>query len=106
MRFTAFSLALYLSLLVLFPCQDLASTVCTGSDAVGQQDGQDCPDQQDNCTALCFCSCCGVMAEAPPTPHALVIVLPLPPQGQTRPAYAPDWKVIDPAGGDLQPPRA
>ncbi|WP_116106983.1 DUF6660 family protein [Lewinella sp. IMCC34191] len=106
MRYGALSLAFYLVLLALTPCQDLETTPLAGCDGYSLQNDHDTPDHHDDCTPLCVCSCCGVLADTPPVLVALAVMQPLPPRGQSNPVYVPAWKLIDLPGRDIQPPRA
>ncbi|MGB3798940.1 MAG: hypothetical protein WA952_03945 [Lewinella sp.] len=106
MRLSVSSMTLYLCFLALTPCQDVKTTASAGAEAITVQDKHDSPDHDDDCTALCVCSCCGVLAVTPPTVGALAVIQPLPPLGQSDPDCVPGWKPIDLSGRDIQPPRA
>ncbi|THH39658.1 hypothetical protein [Neolewinella litorea] len=99
-----FLLALQMTFLALAPCGDLLSGAECG-DPVERSDHES-PDHDDDCTPFCCCSCCGMLAEAPPALAVLEEALPIPPAGSTHPVCSPDWKTIVPTTGLGPPPRA
>ncbi|NJB86070.1 hypothetical protein GGR26_001838 [Lewinella marina] len=103
MRVALLLLALQMTFLALSPCGDLVAGVECGETTEAEDHGA--PDHDDDCASFCSCSCCGLLADAPPALAELEMAETPPPTGQARPASHQDWKTIVPDTGTGPPPR-
>ncbi len=110
MRVFLLTLAAYLFVLTLFPCQDttaVAASAGAGEVVIAQLcDRSDHPGthHEDTCTPLCTCACCGAFLDRP-ADLLVLAVAPLPPSGSTKPSFDRSWSPIAHAYGEGEPPR-
>lgn len=100
---------LYLSALAFVPCSDDLPVI--PQDAPVSVHAHDSEheheqDHEDHCTPFCYCSCCSVFVDVPPSLMAFDTPDPLPPPGKTEPRFVPRWKALEFAALSWQPPRA